>query len=248
MPDRFSQLAHWLKETCGLRDLALTPASEDASFRRYFRVERAGQAPLIAMDAPPDKEDSRPFVEVAGRLSDAGLHVPKIHAQDLGQGFLLLEDLGSTSYLQALNAESVDRLYGDAMQALLTLQQKAPTAGLPPYDRALLMREMQLFPDWLLERHLGLTLTEGERQMLDETFELLVESALEQPVVCVHRDFHSRNLMVVDDNNPGIIDFQDAVAGPITYDLVSLLRDCYISWPTDRVGAWVEGFREQSGR
>jgi hypothetical protein len=198
------------------------------------------------MDAPPDKEDCRPFVDVAARLETAGLHVPHIHAADLAQGFLLLEDLGSVSYLQALDETTADRLYGDAIDALVRLQQ-AGVEGLPPYDEALLRRELQLFPEWLLERHLGLALSEDERRVLDRTFDLLVENALEQPVVCVHRDYHSRNLMVVSERNPGIIDFQDAVAGPITYDLVSLLRDCYIRWPADRVARWLRDFQERVG-
>lgn len=246
MDDRIRQLELWLSNDCGLLVLRLEPASEDASFRRYLRISRDAGDTLIAMDAPPDREDCRPFVAIAARLEQAGLHVPHIHAADLEQGFVLLEDLGSTPYLQALSEATADRLYGDAIDALVTLQQ-AGVWGLPPYDEALLRRELQLFPDWLLERHLGLVLSDEERRMLDETSDLLVESALEQPVVCVHRDYHSRNLMVVDAGNPGIIDFQDAVAGPITYDLVSLLRDCYIRWPAERVELWMQGFHDRIG-
>ena len=242
MPHRLRQLERWLEQSCHLSDFALAPASADASFRRYFRVTLTDGSTLIAMDAPPGKEDCRPFVTVAERMRRAGLHVPRIHAQDLRQGFLLLEDLGSRSYLDALDGDSVQGLYADATHALLRLQRAAPVDGLPAYDRALLLREMQLFRDWLLGEHLGLAPGESERAMLDETFERLIDNALAQPVVCVHRDFHSRNLMVVDAANPGVIDFQDAVAGPLTYDLVSLLRDCYVSWPADQVDAWVDAY------
>jgi aminoglycoside/choline kinase family phosphotransferase len=241
MPHRLNQLEHWLGQTLRLPLERVEPASADASFRRYFRVFLEDGSTLVAMDAPPDKEDCRPFLAVAARMAAAGLHVPQIHAQDLAQGFILLEDLGSRSYLDALDADSVDGLYGDAMAALLHLQ-RAPVEGLPPYDRELLEREMALFPDWLLDRHLGIRLDLAEREMLDQAFGALVDNALAQPVVCVHRDYHSRNLMWRAQNNPGVIDFQDAVAGPITYDLVSLLRDCYIRWPAERVDAWVAGY------
>jgi aminoglycoside/choline kinase family phosphotransferase len=172
-------------------------------------------------------------------MHQAGLHVPEVIALDLEQGFLLLEDLGSTDYLSVQTSDTVESLYADATAALLRLQTAAPMTGLPPYDRALLLREMQLFPDWLLVRHLALEIDADERVMLDEVFENLIENALAQPVVCVHRDYHSRNLMRVQSGNPGVIDFQDAVAGPVTYDLVSLLRDCYVRWPGERVDAWV---------
>ena len=239
MPQRLRLLEHWLAHTCRLGDFSVEPASADASFRRYFRVTLSDGTTRIAMDAPPDKEDSRPFVAIAGMMADAGLHVPEIHAHDLQQGFLLLEDLGARAYLGALNHDAADRLYGDAIDALVRLQTNTPSGRLPAYDRALLLREMQLFPEWLLGRHLGLQLSEAQSRMLDAAFAALVDNALAQPVVCVHRDYHSRNLMVVADNNPGVIDFQDAVAGPITYDLVSLLRDCYISWPAAQLDAWV---------
>jgi len=242
MPQRLRLLEHWLGQVCLLPPHTIEPASADASFRRYFRIRLADGSTRIAMDAPPDKEDCRPFIAIAERMRAAGLHVPQIFERDLAQGFLLLEDLGSRPYLGALNPHSVDQLYGDATRALLHLQGRAPTQGLPPYDRALLLREMQLFPDWLLGEHLGITLGPAERQMLDTAFEVLIAGALEQPLVCVHRDYHSRNLMVVERNNPGVIDFQDAVAGPVTYDLVSLLRDCYVSWPAGQVDAWVDGY------
>lgn len=239
MPQRLRLLERWLEESCHLPFERIAPASADASFRRYFRVTLSDGSTLIAMDAPPEKEDCGPFVAVAGRMREAGLHVPQIFAQDLAQGFLLLEDLGTRPYLDALTAGSVQSLYGDATRALLRLQAGAPVDGLPRYDRPMLLREMQLFPDWLLDRHLRLDLTGQEAGMLAEAFALLVDNALAQPVVCVHRDFHSRNLMVVDGDNPGVIDFQDAVAGPLTYDLVSLLRDCYVRWPAEQVDAWV---------
>lgn len=239
MPERQRQLERWLEHSCHLPQYDIEPASADASFRRYFRITLPGGVTRVAMDAPPDKEDCRPFVSIAARMRQAGLHVPEIFEQDLQQGFLLLEDLGTRAYLDALNANTADRLYADATDALLCLQTGAPVKGLPAYDRALLLREMQLFPDWLLGKHLGLVLDAGEQAMLRAAFERLVESALAQPVVCVHRDFHSRNLMLLDDDSPGVIDFQDAVAGPVTYDLVSLLRDCYVRWRPERVDAWV---------
>jgi len=197
------------------------------------------------MDAPPDREDCRPFVYISRLLRDLGLHVPEILAEDTAQGFLLLSDLGSRLYLDELNEANVDRLYGDALGALATLQGCGPADGrLPRYDRKLLLAEMSLFRDWLLGTHLEMTLNDSERQRLEESFELLVANALEQPVVCVHRDFHSRNLMVSDHHNPGILDYQDAVIGPVTYDLVSLLRDCYIDWPRSRVEGWALGYYE----
>ena len=242
MPQRLRQLEHWLERSCRLSDYRIAPASADASFRRYFRVTLADGSSMIAMDAPPEKEDCRPFIEVAERMRAAGMHVPQVFAQDLEEGFLLLEDLGATDYLSVLTPDSVDALYADATGALLRLQTTAPVEGLPPYDRELLLREMQLFPDWLLETHLGLPISADERGMLDQAFERLVDNALVQPVVCVHRDYHSRNLMLREVNNPGVIDFQDAVAGPVTYDLVSLLRDCYVRWPIERVDAWVGNY------
>ena len=247
MPERLRQLERWLERSCQLPQHEIAPASADASFRRYFRVTLEDGRSLIAMDAPPDREDCRPFVEVAARMRKAGLHVPQIIEQDLDQGFLLLEDLGSVDYLCALTPESVESLYADATGALLRLQVNAPVTGLPPYDRAMLLREMQLFPDWLLGKHLGLVPDADERGMLETAFECLVGNALAQPVVCVHRDYHSRNLMLLDVDNPGVIDFQDAVAGPVTYDLVSLLRDCYVGWPPEQVDGWVgHYFREAS--
>jgi aminoglycoside/choline kinase family phosphotransferase len=249
MPHRVKELKTWLKSLPQLGEFTFEPASGDASFRRYFRI-RTGNRSYVAMDAPPDREDSAPFIHVSEAFEAIGLNVPHIHARDLAQGYLLLEDLGERLYLDQLAAETADRLYGDALGALLTIQACGPRQGLPDYDRRLLMGEMELFREWLLGRQLGLTLSPAEHDVLGRTFELLADSALEQPRVCVHRDYHSRNLMVTERHNPGILDFQDAVVGPVTYDLVSLLRDCYIRWPQPRVEAWALGYYElarQSG-
>ena len=250
MPGRLEALKHWLETELSFQEYTLNPASADASFRRYFRVTHEAGS-YIVMDAPPDREDSRPFVTVSKLFADVGLHVPEVLDADLGQGFLLLTDLGSQSYLEALDADSVERLYGDALGALASIQTCRPAAGvLPDYDRELLLREMELFREWLLGTHLGLSLNAAQSALLDGVFEQLADSALAQPRVCVHRDYHSRNLMVTPRNNPGILDFQDAVLGPVTYDLVSLLRDCYVQWPRERVADWALGYHElalQSG-
>lgn len=250
LPQRLEALHAWLKSVLNPPQYRLEPASGDASFRRYFRVYHDGTT-LIAMDAPPAKEDCRPYIHVAQTLATLGLNVPRIIEQNLDLGFLLLSDLGSHLYLPALNRDSVDRLYGDALGALATLQACGPRADeLPHYDRALLQREMALFPDWYLEKHRGLQLNPAQRTALDDNFELLTQAALQQPQVCVHRDYHSRNLMITSVNNPGILDFQDAVIGPVTYDLVSLLRDAYIEWPRAQIEDWVRGYHElavQSG-
>lgn len=242
MPARLRQLTQWLEAACGLSHFTIEPASADASFRSYFRVFLADGDTRIVMDAPPGKEDVGPFLAVAELLSEAQLHVPAVYAQDVQQGFVLLEDLGDQSYLRMLDGASVERLYGDAMNALLHMQQRVSPAPLPPYDRALLEREIGLFGEWLLRRHLGLRLSAARLAMLERAYTHLLNNAAAQPVVCVHRDYHSRNLMVVRRNNPGVIDFQDAVAGPVTYDLVSLLRDCYIRWTAGQVDAWVERY------
>ena len=216
--------------------VALAPASADASFRRYFRAALPDGSTRIVMDAPPEHEDCRPFLKVAALLHAAGVHVPEVHAEDLAQGFLLLSDLGSTTYLAALEAQpqSAPALYREANRALVALQRASRPDALPEYDRALLARELALFPDWYIARHLGVTLTDAERADLDAVFERLLANNLAQPQVFVHRDYHSRNLMVSGESfpaTPGILDFQDAVYGPITYDLVSLYRDAYIDWP-----------------
>ena len=250
MPERLERLKHWLENELNFSEYTLNPASADASFRRYFRVAREGES-WIVMDAPPHREDSRPFITIAKLFLDAGLNVPEVIDVDLEQGYLLLSDLGSEPYLAALDDSSVDRLYGDALGALVAIQTCRPAQGsLPDYDRNLLLAEQELFREWLLGKHLGITLTAAQSAMCDNVFERLADNALEQPQVCVHRDYHSRNLMVTTRNNPGILDFQDAVTGAVTYDLVSLLRDCYIAWPRERVEDWALGYQElalQSG-
>ena len=227
-------------------------ASADASFRRYFRVT-LGQRSLIVMDAPPDQGGMRSYVTVARHFHAIGLNVPEVLEQDHERGFLLITDLGEQLYQGSLNEQTVERLYGDALGALIVLQAGTATTAdkfLPDYDEALLLCEMEIFREWYLGCHLGLRLSAGQNRVLDEVFTQLARSALAQPRVWVHRDYHSRNLMVTRLNNPGILDFQDAVLGPVTYDLVSLLRDCYISWPRERVEDWVKGYHElalQSG-
>jgi aminoglycoside/choline kinase family phosphotransferase len=233
--ERAEQLRQWLSATLGSADFDVAPASDDASFRRYFRISRGGTQPsLIAMDAPPQKEDCRQFVFVAHLFASAGVHVPAIHAQDLERGFLLLSDLGGRTYLEALDEESAGGLYGKALDALLLIQHASRPGVLPEYDKALLERELRLFPDWYVARQLKRELNVQQREVLEKSFLLLLENNLAQPRVFVHRDYHSRNLMVCEPC-PGILDFQDAVFGPITYDLVSLLRDAYVAWSEDRV-------------
>jgi hypothetical protein len=251
LDSRLEGLKRWLDAVLDVTDYELRPASADASFRRYFRVRAAG-ATHIVMDAPPDKQDLQPFLAVAGRLRELGLNVPEVLDQDPGAGYLLLTDLGERTYLQELTPATVERLYGDALGALVVLQAGIYTGSefLPPYDEALLRRELEIFREWYLGRHLAVTLTPPQQQALAAAFDVLVASALEQPRVWVHRDYHSRNLMVTTRNNPGILDFQDAVVGPVTYDLASLLRDCYIAWPREQVLDWAKGYFElarQSG-
>jgi len=250
VPERLEQLKNWLDNELNFSEYTLRPASADASFRRYFRVLHAGVS-YVVMDAPPEKEDSRPFVTISKMFFDLGLNVPEVIDESLEQGFLLLSDLGSAPYLDVLNEETVERLYGDALGALATLQACTPEhASLPSYDRTLLLNEMELCREWLIGEHLGVSPDAVQTGMIDAAFELLAENALAQPRVCVHRDYHSRNLMHTGMNNPGILDFQDAVIGPVTYDLVSLLRDCYIDWPRARVEDWALGYLDlalQSG-
>lgn len=242
MDERLKKLESWLQARLNIASVTLAPASSDASFRRYFRVWHKGMT-FVAMDAPPEREDVARFVRLAKALGAAGLNVPQVFEEDYELGFLLLSDLGTQSYLSALTATSADALYSDAISALLRLQKSSGAAPpLPSYDRALLTRELGIFPQWYIERHLSIDLADSERAMLDATFQTLIASALEQPVVWVHRDYHSRNLMVTERDNPGVLDFQDAVLGPITYDLVSLLRDCYINWPRDQVQTWVASY------
>jgi aminoglycoside/choline kinase family phosphotransferase len=239
---RRAQLERWLAAQFPGKHLSLTPASEDASFRRYFRVALQDGGSLIAMDAPPEKEDCRPFVQVAQLLQDAGVHAPQVRAQDLAQGFLLLTDLGTRSYLQELNEENAGRLFADATDALVKWQLASRAGVLPDYDEALLRRELNLFPEWYVQKHLGKTVS---KETLESIFALLVKSALAQPAVYVHRDYMPRNLMVCEPN-PGVLDFQDAVLGPITYDPVCLMRDAFISWQEEQVLDWTVRYWEKA--
>ena len=252
MDQRLEQLKIWLQQS-DIQFDSITPASADASFRRYFRItgvaanDNGKTETRIIMDAPPDKEDCRPFIKIATMLYELGLNVPQILQQDLQQGFLLLSDLGDTVFLSVLNNDTVEDLYRAAMQSLLLMQQKQD-ADLPLYSETFLRNEMALFTEWYLGKQLSITLTPGQTAVLENAFDILVNNALTQPQVLVHRDYHSRNLMIneLQADKPGIIDFQDAVIGAVTYDLVSLLKDCYISWPRDKVEAWVKTFQQQA--
>ena len=246
---RFDLLSAWSAALLGTREFTLAPASADASFRRYFRLTPAapwrGQRTLIAMDAPPPLEDCRPYAKIAGLLTGAGVHAPEVLATDFARGFLLLSDLGTRTYLAGLDAASAPRLYSDAIDALIRWQKATRDGVLPPYDEALLARELALFPDWYVARHLGRTLSPAQAQTLAQAFRLILDNNLAQPRVYVHRDYHSRNLMV-SDPNPGVLDFQDAVTGPITYDLVSLLRDAYVAWDEARQIDWAVRYWERA--
>lgn len=247
---RLNTLIQWLKglEPSWQLDLgSLCPASADASFRRYFRIESKNPqfTTFIVMDAPPQHEPLDAFIQVDLLLSEAGLNVPKILEKNISEGFLLLNDLGTKTYLAELNGETADRLYQDATHALVQMQLASKPNVLPNYDEALLQRELDLFPDWYLKKHLGIDLGEAQRAQLKKSFELIIRNNLAQAKVYVHRDYHSRNLMVTEMNNPGVIDFQDAVYGPITYDASSLWRDAYIAWPEERVIDWVIQFWEE---
>jgi aminoglycoside/choline kinase family phosphotransferase len=241
---RLAVLTRWVRSDLGFADSRIAPASADASFRRYFRVTPAAGAathePLIVMDAPPGKEDVAPFLRVARMLEEWGLNVPVVLARNLAEGLLLMTDLGSTQYLTALAANrDVERQYADALAALCLMQTRGEgAAALPPYDGVRLGQELALMPEWFLGRHLGVAVEGADRSLLEALDACLIASALAQPRVFVHRDFHSRNLMLCERRNPGILDFQDAVFGPITYDLVSLLKDCYITWAPGRVRGW----------
>ncbi len=233
MDDRFRALDAWLRATLAGAPFRVERASADASFRRYFRVFLDGRT-VIAMDAPPERENSRAFVQVAQLLRGAGLNAPEILEQDLAQGFLLVTDLGTTPYLAALDGENADRLFGDATNALVRWQSASRAGVLPDYDEALLRRELQLFPDWYVGRHLGQELSAAQREALERTFRAILARNLAEPRVYVHRDFMPRNLMV-SEPNPGILDFQDAVYGPISYDVACLYRDAFVSWDEERV-------------
>lgn len=246
--ERLQRLQAWLTETLGLDGATCEPASADASFRRYFRVRHEGRT-SIAMDAPPAREDTRPFVRIAGMMAATGVNVPRVLAEQPEEGFLLLSDLGTTQYQQVLeqaDESTRDALYRDAAASLLQLQARGAEAAmrLPAYSLAQLDRELQLLPEWFLERHLHLVLGADERNQLELAFARLAAAALAQTQVLVHRDYHSRNLMVGEPGHPGILDFQDAVRGAITYDLVSLYKDCYLRWPRPQVLAWVEAYRQ----
>ena len=249
--ERRNRLEQWLATPLNGARFSLTPASEDASFRRYFRATLQDGRTFIAMDAPPDKEDSRPFVRIARLLAEAGVHAPVVHALDLDAGFLLLSDLGTRTYLAELTGEmSAARaasLMADATDALIRWQLASRPGELPPYDEALLRREMNLFPEWYVARHRRKALSASQAQTLESIFALLVRSALAQPAVYVHRDYMPRNLMV-SEPNPGVLDFQDAVMGPITYDVVSLFRDAFISWAEEQVLDWAVRYWEKAKR
>jgi len=245
MDFRLAALERWLGAHFPGNSVSLAPASEDASFRRYWRLRLADGRSFVAMDAPPEKEDCGPFLHVAGVFAAAGVHVPRIHAQDLGAGFLLLEDLGYTTYLDFFRDHDARAPYAAATDALIRIQLASRPGVLPEYDRALLERELRLFPDWYIGCELGREPTPEEARILNGVFEALLANNLAQPRVFVHRDYHSRNLMVCEPM-PGILDFQDAVYGPVSYDLVSLFRDAYVSWEEAQVLDWVVRYWEKA--
>ena len=246
---RFEWLRAWITTTLRTGEFEISPASADASFRRYFRINPAmpwrGYATLIAMDAPPPMENCRPFVHAAQLLTLAGLNAPLVLATEHDRGFLLVTDLGTRTYLAALDTVSASGLYSDAIDALIRWQRSTRAGALPDYDEALLARELALFPDWYVAKHINLALSPAQQQTLAQAFRLILDNNLAQPRVFVHRDYHSRNLMV-SEPNPGILDFQDAVVGPITYDLVSLLRDAYIDWDEPRQIDWAVRYWERA--
>ena len=243
---RLDTLRKWLDEALGIPFRELLPASADASFRRYFRLWNATGGTLVVMDAPPDKEDLAAYLRVSALLEQCGVHVPHVHAHDGALGLALLEDLGNTHMLTALaEGGEAEALYGQALDELARLQLGGEAAShqLPSYDRPTLLREMQLLPDWYCLRHLGFEPDAAQQRTLEQCFDWLASEALAQPQVFVHRDYHSRNLMITAQRSPGVIDFQDALRGPVGYDLASILKDCYVAWPRARVVQWVEQFR-----
>ncbi len=243
---RLALLADWLRRDLALPVERIEVASADASFRRYFRIVREDGRSMVAMDAPPEHEDVGPYLHISGLLNSIGVHVPEIHEVDRSRGFLLMEDLGSTPYLSALqHRERAPALYGDAMSALRCMQVDGRdlVSHLAPYDEPVLQREMALLPEWFFARHLQIELSAAEQQAIDAARVFLVGESLAQPTVFVHRDYHSRNLMVLAERGPGVIDFQDALAGPIGYDLASLFKDCYISWSRAEVEQWLSDYR-----
>lgn len=241
---RTELMQNWLQQQFPDGGWSIEPASADASFRRYFRVTANGSSHIV-MDAPPQHEDCGPFLHVAQIFAAAGAHVPEIIAQNLQQGFLLLSDLGHTTYLDAIDDSNADSLYMDAIDALIRIQLASSPDVLPVYDDALLRRELQLFPEWYAGKHARVELSSSQRDVLERTFSLIVLNNLAQTRVYVHRDYHSRNLML-SAPNPGILDFQDAVYGPITYDLASLFKDAYIRWDEERVLDWCIRYWERA--
>jgi len=239
MPDRYNSLQNWLTEILGTSAFNLKPASEDASFRTYHRLFLKNKT-FIVMDAPPEQENCKVFIKITKKLRACDVNVPIIHNVNIEQGFLLLSDLGNDLYLNKLNKSSIYELYSDALSTLVAIQVLVNVGGVDEYDKSLLINEMNLFREWLIEKHLNIKLSDSQVKILTKLFDLLVNNALQQPKVFVHRDFHSRNLMVTKENNPGVIDYQDAVYGPISYDLVSILKDCYIKWPKEEINKWVD--------
>jgi N-acetylmuramate 1-kinase len=245
---RLDNLRSWLEKQGEFDPHSVVPASADASFRRYFRVTRTDGTTCIAMDAPPDREDLAGYLRVSALLENCAMHVPHVYVADIALGFAVLEDLGSTHMLTALSTGAdAESLYRDALDALAHLQLSGAAASLQlsSYDRSTLLREMQLLPDWYCRHHLQFDPDANEVALLQQTFELLVAESLAQPEVFVHRDYHSRNLMITPRRSPGVIDFQDALRGPVGYDVASLLKDCYIAWPRAQVEAWVAGYRDR---
>ena len=239
MPDRYNSLQNWLTETLGTSAFNLKPASGDASFRTYHRLFLKNKT-FIVMDAPPEQENCKAFIKITKKLRACDVNVPIIHNVNIEQGFLLLSDLGNDLYLNKLNKSSIYELYSDALSTLVSIQVLVNVGGVDEYDKSLLISEMNLFREWLIEKHLNIKLSDSQVKILTTLFDLLVNNALQQPKVFVHRDFHSRNLMVTKENNPGVIDYQDAVYGPISYDLVSILKDCYIKWPKEEIDKWID--------
>ena len=239
MPDRYNSLQNWLTEILGTSAFNLKLASEDASFRTYHRLFLKNKT-FIVMDAPPEQENCKVFIKITKKLRACDVNVPIIHNVNIEQGFLLLSDLGNDLYLNKLNKSSIYELYSDALSTLVAIQVLVNVGGVDEYDKSLLISEMNLFREWLIEKHLNIKLSDSQVKILTTLFDLLVNNALQQPKVFVHRDFHSRNLMVTKENNPGVIDYQDAVYGPISYDLVSILKDCYIKWPKEEIDKWID--------
>lgn len=238
--ERFAQLVEWTSSALNTKIESIEFASEDASFRQYFRI-RAGKETFIVMDSPVDLEEFETFIRIAVKFKQIGLNVPEIFAADHQRGFALITDFGTVTYLDRLSRTTANALYEDAIEALTALQKatRSNPEFLPPYSADLIVGEMELFKEWYLEQHLKINISESVSDVLDQAFTMLEAKAAEQPRVWVHRDYHSRNLMVVQDCNPGIIDFQDAVYGPVSYDLVSLLRDCYLEWDNESVARWI---------